>query len=218
MKLIAELVESVTPIEESVGGKKYMYLEGVFLQSEIKNRNGRIYPRGVMESALNKYNTDKVENKTAYGELGHPAGPTINPERISHIIESLRWDGNNVIGRAKILETDYGTIAQKIIEGGGRLGVSSRGMGTLRERNGIDEVQSDYYIATAADIVTDPSAPQAFVNGIMESVDWIYRAGAWVPQYVEEAQKEINSAYSTKDKVVREQKLLKVWENYLKSM
>lgn len=199
MKLITELVETSSVIAEAAeNGKKYYYIEGKFLQSEIKNRNGRLYPKHVMESEVERYTNAKINNKTAYGELGHPAGPTINPERISHLIESLSWNGNNVIGRAKILDTDYGVIAQKILEGGGRLVVSSRGLGTLRERSGVMEVQSDFHLSTAADIVTDPSAPEAFVNGIMEDAEWIYKGGTWVPMFIETAQEKIKDAPKSK--------------------
>lgn len=215
MKLITELNETTSVLTEaSESGKKYYYIEGVFMQSEIKNRNGRMYPRSVMESEVNRYTSTKISNKTAYGELGHPSGPTINPERISHLIENLSWDGNNVIGRAKILDTDYGMIAQKILEGGGRLGVSSRGMGSLREKNGIMEVQGDFYIATAADIVTDPSAPEAFVNGILEGVEWVMNAGSWTPVDVENHQKAIKKA--SKSQI--DEAVLACWTDFLSKL
>lgn len=213
MKLITEVAEAEI-LTEAVEGKKYYYIEGKFLQSEIKNRNGRIYPKSVMESAVEKYSQEKLARKNAYGELGHPAGPTINPERISHLIEKLEWQGNDVIGRAKILDTAYGVIAQKILEGGGTLGVSSRGLGSLRSRNGLNEVQSDFYLSTAADIVTDPSAPEAFVNGIMEDAEWIYKGGAWVPVYVEESQKKIHNASKAELTEVK----LEVFKNFLSKL
>ena len=168
MKLISEIVENVQVITE--GKSKDLYIEGVFLQSEMANRNKRIYPKSVMEKEVSRYMKEYVESKRAFGELGHPEGPTINLDRVSHIITSLREDGNNYIGRAKILNTPMGNIVKGLIEGGAQLGVSSRGMGTLKEKeDGINEVQNDFYLATAADIVADPSAPDAFVQGIMEN-------------------------------------------------
>lgn len=214
MKLITETIGAAETLVENVDNKRYYFIEGVFMQSEIKNRNGRVYPRAVMESEVSRYTEAKINNKTAYGELGHPQGPTINPERISHMIESLTWNGNNVVGRAKILDTDYGIIAQKILEGGGRLGVSSRGLGSLKEQNGVMQVQNDYYIATAADIVTDPSAPEAFVNGILEDVDWILNAGVWSPKFVEEARKSIKSA----PKSQIEEQTLRAWKTFLSNL
>lgn len=210
MKLITEKIEETNFIKEEKDGKKYYYIEGIYMQSELVNRNGRRYPKHVMESALNKY-IDKVNNKTAYGELGHPQGPKINEDRISHLIESLTWDGNNVVGRAKIFDTDKGIVAQKILEGGGRLGVSSRGMGSLREKNGIMEVQEDFMIATAADIVTDPSAPQAFVNGVMEDVEWVFTNGIWTQKQAEANIKAIKE--STKNN--REEVFLRIFESVL---
>lgn len=220
MKLIRELNESVEVLSEasSESGKKSFFIEGIFMQSEIRNRNGRMYPRSVMESAVNKYMEEKVSNKTAYGELGHPANPTINPERISHLIEKLDWQGNDVVGRAKLFDTDYGIIAQKILEGGGRLGVSSRGLGSLQRKNDLMEVQGDFYISTAADIVTDPSAPKAFVNGIMEDTEWVMERGIWTEQQVEAAKQDLNTAYSTKDRELREEKLLALFNSFLNSL
>lgn len=193
MKLLVESLNAEFLTEES-NGKKYHFLEGIFMQSEIKNKNGRLYPRGIMESGVNRYLTEKVSNRTAYGELGHPEGPKINEDRISHLIEKLEFKGNDVIGRAKILDTTQGTIAQKILEGGGRLGVSSRALGSLREANGVKVVQSDFNIRTAADIVTDPSAPGAFPDALYEDAEWIYEAGQWVPRFADDAKKEIRGA------------------------
>lgn len=177
MKLITELnTEKISYLEEkNDSGKKNLYITGVYLQSELKNKNGRIYPKGVMEQAVAKYIDAKVNSKNAYGELGHPDGPKINEDRISHLITDLTWNGNDVLGKAIIFNTEKGNIARAIIEGGGQLGVSSRGLGTLKlNRNGINEVQDDFFLATAADIVTDPSAPSALVNGIMEGVEYMY--------------------------------------------
>lgn len=176
MKLITELTESVRYIAEArEDGKKNLFIEGPFLQSEIKNRNGRMYPRSVMEREVNRYTEQYIAKGRAFGELGHPDGPSINLDRVSHIIESLKQDGSNWVGRAKITDTPMGNIARGLIESGAQLGVSSRGMGSLKlNKEGINEVQSDFMLATAADIVADPSAPDAFVNGIMEGVDWIW--------------------------------------------
>lgn len=215
MHLITEVFDEVNVTEvvnESAGnGKKYYFIEGVYMQSNIKNRNGRMYPKHIMENEVVRYTADKIANKTAYGELGHPAQPTINPERISHLIESLTWDGDNVIGRAKVLDTQYGLIAQKILEGGGRLGVSSRGMGSLKENNGVMEVQSDFYISTAADIVTDPSAPAAMVQHVVEGKEWFFNNGIWTEKQIEDNTKLIENKWSSDKEAV----LLEVWYNIL---
>lgn len=194
MKLIIERIEHPEFVFESANdGKKYCYIEGVFLQSEIKNRNGRLYPKGVMETAVDEY-MPMIHNRDAYGELGHPEGPKINEHLISHLIEKLEWHGNNVNGRAKIIPVGRGAIAQGIIEAGGRLGVSSRGLGSLKSNNGAMHVQGDFKLATAADIVTNPSAPDAFVNGIMEGAEWVKSIGGdWVQVAVSEAQKIIHN-------------------------
>jgi len=210
MKFITEVFDQAEVLTEQVDGKKKFFIEGIFMQSEIKNKNGRIYPRAVMENEVNRYMTAKVGNKTAYGELGHPTGPTINPERVSHLIESLHWDGNNVIGKARVLDTPYGLIAQEMMNGGGRLGVSSRGLGSLKENNGVMEVQSDFYIATAADIVTDPSAPDAMVRMVNENIDWIMEDGVWTPREREENIKTL--AKMGKEK---EAALLSIFESFL---
>jgi hypothetical protein len=213
MKLIAEIVENVQVITE--GTSKDLYIEGVFLQSEMANRNKRIYPKSVMEKEVTRYMKEYVDSKRAFGELGHPEGPTINLDRVSHIITSLREDGNNYIGRAKILNTPMGNIVKGLIEGGAQLGVSSRGMGTLKEKeDGINEVQSDFYLATAADIVADPSAPDAFVQGIMENKEWMFVNGGWTYQNVDETRKLIET---TKKKQLEEVKL-RVFENFLNSL
>ena len=194
MKLITEIheqdIQFVTEAKED-GGKNY-FIEGVFMQGNIKNRNGRVYPMETLMREVARYNKEYVEQNRAYGELGHPQGPTINLERVSHMIKSLKQEGCDVIGRAKIMtETPMGKIVKNLMDEGAKLGVSSRGMGTLRQKNGVNEVQNDFQLATAADIVADPSAPSAFVEGIMEGVDWLQINNTWVPQYIEETQKEI---------------------------
>ena len=181
MKLITEINEDleVFEIEEDSTGKKSLFLEGVFLQSETLNRNKRLYPRPILEREVKRYKKDYIKENRAFGELGHPEGPTINLERVSHMITDLRRSGNDWVGRAKVLrETPYGKIVEGILKEGAKLGVSSRGMGSLDEQpNGTKIVKDDYYLATAADIVADPSAPNAFVNGIMEGREWVWNNG-----------------------------------------
>lgn len=213
MKLISEIVENVQVITE--GKSKDLYIEGVFLQSELANRNNRIYPKAVMEKEVTRYMKEYVDANRAFGELGHPEGPTINLDRVSHIITSLKEDGNNYIGRAKILNTPMGNIVKGLIEGGAQLGVSSRGMGTLKERDGgINEVQNDFYLATAADIVADPSAPDAFVQGIMENKEWMFVNGQWTYQNIDETKKLIEA---TRKQQLEEVKF-RVFENFLNSL
>ncbi len=181
MKLITEINEDleVFEIEEDSTGKKSLFLEGIFLQSETLNRNKRLYPRPILEREVKRYKKDYIKENRAFGELGHPEGPTINLERVSHMITDLRRSGNDWVGRAKVLrETPYGKIVEGILKEGAKLGVSSRGMGSLDEQpNGTKIVKDDYYLATAADIVADPSAPNAFVNGIMEGREWVWNNG-----------------------------------------
>ena len=196
MKLITENLETdVEFITEAKadGGKNY-FIEGVFMQGNIKNRNGRMYPMETQMKEVNRYNKEYIEPNRAYGELGHPQGPTINLERVSHMIKDLYQDGNNVMGKAKIMtETPMGKIVKNLMDEGAKLGVSSRGMGTLKPgKDGTNMVQSDFQLATAADIVADPSAPNAFVEGVMEGVEWLQVDDRWVPQYIEETQKAIN--------------------------
>ena len=201
MKLITEMIESdvqfITEAKED-GGKNY-FIEGVFMQGEIKNRNGRKYPINTLLKEVKRYNKEYVEQNRAYGELGHPQGPTINLERVSHMIKELHQDGNNIMGRAKIMtETPMGKIVKNLMDEGAKLGVSSRGMGTLKQdRDGTNVVSSDFQLATAADIVADPSAPDAFVEGIMEGVEWLQVDDRWVPQYIEKTQEEIKKASRT---------------------
>jgi len=218
MKLVTELVETVSMLTEmdEATGKKSHFIEGVFLQAEMKNRNGRMYPMAVMEKEVGRYNEEYIQKNRAYGELGHPNGPSINLERVSHMIKDLRQEGHNFIGKAKVLDTPYGQIVKNLIDEGAQLGVSSRGMGTLRERAGCQVVQDDFMLATAADIVADPSAPQAFVNGVMEGVDWVYDAasGNYKATQVVENVKRLG------DKSTRElqESALNMFDKYLRSL
>ena len=219
MKLICEVLEEVQLItEEKEDGKKDFYIEGVFMQADLKNRNGRIYPMPVMEKEVNRYVKEYVDTKRAFGELGHPEGPQINLDRISHMITELIRDGSNIVGRAKILETPMGNIAKNIIQGGGALGVSSRGMGSLKDKNGIMEVQDDFTLATAADIVADPSAPGAFVNGIMGGVEWVWDNGLLKAQQIELYKEEIEKAAAKPNKRVLEETMLRTWSDFLSKL
>lgn len=217
MKLFTELVEEVEILsEQDENGKKQLYIEGIFLQANLKNRNGRIYPMEVMENEVNRYMAETVSKNRAFGELGHPSGPTINLDRVSHIITELKRDGNNFIGKARITETPMGQIARGIMESGGQLGVSSRAMGSLKEQNGTMVVQNDLKISTAADIVADPSAPDAFVKGIMEGVEWVFDPikGTWFEEKAENIVKEIHKMSKSQ---LEEQKL-SIFENYITSL
>ena len=198
MKLIREVHEQTsTIVEEKVGGKKNYFIEGVFLQSEIVNRNKRMYQEGVMDREVGRYMKEYVEKNRAYGELGHPDTPSINLDRVSHLIVDLRKEGTNYIGKAKILETPMGMIARGLLDGGANLGVSSRAMGSLKTNNeGVQVVQDDFMLSTAADIVADPSAPDAFVRGIMESKDWVFVDGKFVEQNIEEVKRNIRNTSS----------------------
>ena len=195
MKLIAEYNENNIEFlsEAREGGGKNHFIEGVFAQSETKNRNGRIYEKRVMEKAVNKYVEEQVKTKRAVGELNHPDGPTVNLDKVSHLIESLGMKGNDVIGKARILDTPNGQIVKGLLDGGVRLGVSTRGMGSLEQRNGAMYVKDDFMLNTV-DIVQDPSAPTAFVNGIMEGVDWVWNNGVIEPQVIEKMETEIKKA------------------------
>jgi len=181
VKLFSEAVDEVQYITEAKegGGKNYK-IKGIFLQADIKNRNGRVYPMEVLEKEVGRYNKKFINEKRAYGELGHPDGPTVNLERVSHMVTELYPDGKNFIGEAKIMETPMGKIVKSLMDEGGKLGVSSRGMGSLDQKNGANYVRDDFYLATAADIVADPSAPNAFVEGIMEGKEWVWNNGALV--------------------------------------
>lgn len=206
MKLITELNEAVsfqTELDEATG-KKSHYIEGIFMQGDIKNRNGRIYPTAVLEKEMNRYQTDFIDTKRAIGELGHPDGPTINGDRVSHLITEMRREGSNFIGKAKILGTPMGEIVKNLLDEGITVGVSTRGLGSVKPKNGIMEVQDDFHLATV-DIVTDPSGPNCFVKGMMENVEFYYdiASNSWLPQeqqeevaqVVEEIQKEVKRHY-----------------------
>ena len=194
MKLITEQIEEVKFLTEDNNGKKTHYIQGVFLQGEIKNRNGRVYPIDILEREVGRYTTENISKNRALGELGHPEGPTVNLDRASHKIESLVREGNNYIGKAKLLDTPMGQIAKSLLGEGVSLGVSSRGVGSLREMGGANYVRDDYQLATAADIVADPSAPDAFVEGIMEGKEWVWDNGLLKEQEISSIKKGIDAA------------------------
>jgi hypothetical protein len=194
MKLITEEVSDAKYIVEEVNGKKQYKIKGIFLQADIKNRNGRVYPREILQKEVSRYNREFVNKRRAFGELGHPDGPVVNLERVSHMITDLHPDGSNFVGEAKIMDTPYGKIVKGLINEGAQLGVSSRGMGSLVNRGGINEVGRDFYLATAADIVADPSAPDAFVEGIMENKEWIWDNGVIKERDIEEYKQYIQEA------------------------
>lgn len=198
MKLITEQIEEVKFLTEDNNGKKNHYIQGVFLQGEIKNRNGRVYPIDILEREVSRYTTENISKNRALGELGHPEGPTVNLDRASHKIESLVREGNNYIGKAKLLDTPMGQIAKSLLDEGVSLGVSSRGVGSLREMGGANYVRDDYQLATAADIVADPSAPDAFVSGIMEGKDWVWDGGILREKFAEKTYKQINTLVTQK--------------------
>ena len=191
MKLITETTENIEVITEEKGSGKDYKIRGIFLQGDIKNRNGRVYPVSVLAKEVNRYNKEFVEKKRAFGELGHPDGPTVNLERVSHMITSLKPEGRNFIGEAKIMDTPYGKIVKNLIDEGAQLGVSSRGMGSMKQVNGKNVINNDFYLATAADIVADPSAPDAFVEGIMEGKEWVWDNGVLKSMEVEKYKEEI---------------------------
>ena len=193
VKLISEAVEEVEYIteEKDDGGKNYK-IRGIFMQADIKNRNGRVYPMEVLDEEVKKYNKNFIQQNRAFGELGHPDGPTVNLERVSHMITSLKPDGKNFIGEAKIMDTPMGKIVKNLMDEGAKLGVSSRGMGSLRQKGGANVVSDDFYLATAADIVADPSAPNAFVEGIMEGKEWVWNNGALVEAHVADLKKKFD--------------------------
>ena len=195
MKLIAEYNEQNIEciVEAKEDGTKNHFIEGVFMQSEAKNRNGRIYPKAIMEGAVDKYVTEQVSKNRAVGELNHPEGPTVNLDKVSHKITELSWKGNDVVGKAQVLDTPMGNIVKGLLEGGVQLGVSTRGMGSLEEKNGVMFVKDDFVLNTV-DIVQDPSAPTAFVNGIMEGVEWVWNNGIIEPQVIEQMETEIKKA------------------------
>ena len=210
MKLITEQIENVQILTEERDGKKLLYIEGVFLQSELTNRNGRRYPFEVLNREVERYNEEYVKTKRALGELGHPDGPTINLDRVSHRITDLRAEGNNFMGKAQILDTPMGKIAKSLLAEGVQLGVSSRGMGSIDKQEGVSIVRDDFMLTTAADIVADPSAPDAFVNGIMEGKEWVWDNGILKEREVAKYQRYINGSRRE-----LEERTLKVFEDFL---
>jgi hypothetical protein len=226
--LIKEIVEDVQYIAEDVlneageaTGKKNYFIEGIIMQGDIKNRNGRVYPRETLMREMTRYNKNYVEARRAYGELGHPQGPTINLDRVSHMFTELKEDGSNVIGRAKIMDTPMGKIVKNLIDEGANLGISSRGMGSLKQnKQGIMEVQGDFMLATAGDIVADPSAPDAFVKGVMEGVEWVYdvASSSWTAANTfDEIEEEIRATakYSARE---LEESASRIFEKFIKSL
>ena len=217
MKLISEFndyaVEPVT-VESNENGKKDYFIEGIFMQSEIKNRNGRIYPKEVIQKEVKRYNKEFVEQDRAFGELGHPEGPTINLDKVSHMITKLEEEGNNFVGRAKILSTPNGQIVKNLIDDGAKLGVSSRGLGSLESKGNAQYVKDDFQLATAGDIVADPSAPEAFVEGIMEGVEWVYESGILKARDIDEMQRELKTARLND----LEETKLKLWKRFVKNL
>jgi|TARA_B100001093_G_scaffold80964_1_gene72334 hypothetical protein len=217
MKLISEYNDyAISPviIEQNEKGEKEYYIEGVFMQSEIKNRNGRVYPKDIMEKEVGRYRKEFIEKDRAFGELGHPEGPTINLDRVSHLITSLEEDGDNYVGRAKILSTPNGQIVRSLISDGAKLGVSSRGLGSLESKGDAQYVKGDFQLATAADIVADPSAPEAFVEGIYEGVEWVMENGILKAVELEAMQKQIRTVQASK---IEETKL-NLWKRFVESL
>jgi len=214
MKLISEEIQNAEYLVEDNGGKKSYKIKGIFLQSDLKNRNGRVYPKEVLENEVARYNREFINKKRAFGELGHPDGPTVNLERVSHMITKLTPDGKNFIGEAKIMDTPYGKIVKGLIDEGAQLGVSSRGMGSLVQKGGANYVGKDFYLATAADIVADPSAPDAFVEGIMENKEWVWDNGVIKAQDIEEYKEHIQEAKRLK---LAEAKV-KVFKNFIEKL
>lgn len=214
MKLITEMIQDVKVITEEKNGVTSLYITGPFLVGEQKNRNGRVYPQHILEKEVKRYNEEYVSRNRAFGELGHPDSPSINLDRVSHLITNLKQEGATFIGKAKILETPMGKIARSLLEGGATLGVSSRGMGSLKEQDGVNLVQDDYYLATAADIVADPSAPGAFVQGIMEGKEWVWDNGIIKEVNVVEMYDEIRRARSKQVEEIS----LRIFENFLSKL
>ena len=214
MKLISEEIQNAEYLVEETNGKKSYKIKGVFLQSDIKNRNGRIYENDILSKEVKRYSTEFIDKKRAFGELGHPDGPVVNLERVSHMITALKPEGKNFIGEAKIMDTPYGKIVKGLIDEGAQLGVSSRGMGSLVTKNGANYVGKDFYLATAADIVADPSAPDAFVEGIMENKEWVWDNGVLVERDIDAWKKQIESA---KRVAIAEAKA-EVFANFLKKL
>jgi hypothetical protein len=214
MKLITELTEDIKYIKENVGnGEKTYFIEGVFMQSGVKNRNGRIYPQGTLLKECKRYINEYVDKGRALGELNHPTGPTVNLDRVSHIVKELHEDGQNIYGKAKVLDTPMGKIVKNLIDEGAQLGVSTRGMGSLKAKNGYQEVQEDFMLA-AIDIVADPSAPNAFVNGIMEGREWMFVEGSWQEREAAEARKLIKTSPSR----LLNKNIVNVFEEYFRKI
>ena len=213
MKLITETVQDINILTEEKDGQKSYFIEGVFMQAESKNRNGRVYPIAVMEKELDRYQKEYVKTNRATGELGHPEGPTVNLERVSHLIKDLRLEKNDVYGKAKVLDTPYGKIVRNLIDEGVKLGVSSRGMGSLKEQDGVNVVQEDFMLA-AVDVVADPSAPNAFVNGIMEGREWIWDGGVLKPVDVENYKKTIERTPSRK----LEEQAMQIFKDFISKL
>jgi len=214
MKLITEINEDIKYIKENTGnGDKAYFIEGVFMQASVKNRNGRVYPQGILIKECKRYITEYVDKGRALGELNHPTGPTVNLDRVSHIVKELHEDGNTIYGKAKIMDTPMGRIVKNLIEEGAQLGVSTRGMGSLKTKNGYQEVQEDFMLA-AVDIVADPSAPNAFVNGIMEGKEWILENGSWSEKEFNNAKKIIKGS-SKRD---LNENIVKLFNDYFRSM
>jgi len=214
MKLITEQIEDIKILTEEVGGKKRLYIEGIFLQADLKNRNGRMYRYETLDREVKRYNEQYVKAGRALGELGHPDGPSVNLDRVSHKIISLYSEGKNFMGKAQILETPMGKIAKNLLDEGVKLGVSSRGVGSLVEQGGVKVVADDFMLSTAADIVADPSAPDAFVQGIMEGKEWVWNNGI----LAEKTLNSLNSLTPTIDKSVREEKILNLFNRYLENI
>lgn len=214
MKLIKEIIEKVDYLIEESNGKKSLFISGPFLVSETKNKNNRMYKHDTMRKEVDRYTEEYIKKNRAFGELGHPETPTINLDRVSHMIVGLKENGKHWIGKAKILDTPMGNIAKSLIEGGAQLGVSSRGMGSLKNVNGVNIVQDDFHLATAADIVADPSAPGAFVQGIMEGKEWMLVNGVWTEKDHSEAVREIRKASNNDIEKVS----LRIFENFIKKL
>ena len=214
MKLICEVNEAVELLTEEKDGQKQYYIEGTFLQGDIKNRNGRVYEFKMLKDEVEQYRKEFVEQKRAFGELGHPEGPTINLERVSHMITELAPDGKNFYGKAKIMETPYGKIVKNLIDEGAKLGVSSRGVGSNEEKNGANYVKNDFRLSTAADIVADPSAPEAFVRGIMEGREWVYQNGLLISQEIDEIKASIKKATSRN----LEEQMVKAFKSFMNKL
>jgi hypothetical protein len=214
MKLICEINEDIEVLTEDKNGQKSYFIEGTFLQGDIKNRNGRVYEFKMLKDKVEQYRKEFVEQKRAFGELGHPEGPTINLERVSHMITELKPDGKNFYGKAKVMDTPYGKIVKNLMDEGAKLGVSSRGVGSIEEKNGANYVKDDFRLSTAADIVADPSAPEAFVRGVMEGREWVYENGVLKAREIEEIKESIRRASSRN----LEEQQIKAFARFIRSL